>query len=387
VSAWRFPGWRGFLLSAAATLIAVAALLFLLVLSGLYNVAASRDHWAPTTWLIEFALHRSVSLYSFLVGAPPLEDPDLIRLGAGHYHGGCAPCHGAPGAKQNPIVKHMLPFPPDLQEAVREWSNDELFWIVRHGLKFTGMPGWTAIERRDEVWAVVAFLRELPGMDPARYRALALGNARPVDLDGAAIARFGGGTEAITRCTRCHGDENSPPTSRLVPKLAGQKLDYLTMSLRFYAEDRRPSGIMQPIAAALEPDEAAAVARYYANLPAARSASGEAPQPADRIARGRRIAESGLPQQEIPPCLVCHGAGSAAFFPELAGQHAPYIETQLRLWKRGLRDRTAPGAIMQAIASRLSEQQVEDVASYFASLDPASAPPPPRPAAPVNPSP
>jgi cytochrome c553 len=39
---------------------------------------------------------------------------------------------------------------------------------------------------------------------------------------------------------------------------------------------------------------------------------------------------------------------------------------------------------MQAIASRLSEQQVEDVATYFARLDPASAPPPPRPAATVN---
>ena len=59
------------------------------VLSGVYNVAASRDHWAPTTWLIELALNRSVSLYSLTVGAPPpLEDPDLIRLGAGHYHGG-----------------------------------------------------------------------------------------------------------------------------------------------------------------------------------------------------------------------------------------------------------------------------------------------------------
>jgi cytochrome c553 len=269
----------------------------------------------------------------------------------------------------------MLPAPPDLREAAREWSDEELFWIVRHGLKFTGMPGWTAPQRRDEVWAVVAFLRELPGMDAARYRALALGNAEPVDLRGSAIARFGGATEALTRCIRCHGDENSPPTSRLVPKLAGQKLAYLTMAIRFYAEDRRPSGIMQPIAAALEPDEAEAVARYYASLPAARSAPAEPPLEQDRIARGQLIAVSGVPQEEIPPCLACHGAGSAALFPELAGQYAPYIKTQLQLWKRGLRDRTAPGAIMQAIASRLTETQVEDVAAYFASLDPPPAPP------------
>jgi cytochrome c553 len=386
MSGWRFPGLRGFVLSAAVTLIAVVVLVFLLVLSGAYNVAASRDHWAPTTWLVELALDRSVSLYSLLVSAPPpLEDPDLIRLGAGHYHGGCALCHGAPGEAQNPIVKHMLPAPPDLREAIRDWSDAELFWIVRHGLKFTGMPGWTEPQRRDEVWGVVAFLRQLPDMDPARYRALALGNTAPVDLGGQAVARFGGATEALTRCIRCHGDENSTPTSRLVPKLAGQKLEYLMMSLRFYAEDRRPSGIMQPIAAALEPDEAEAVARYYASLPEARSDPGEPSPPTDRIARGQLIAISGVPQEGIPPCLVCHGAGSAAFFPKLAGQYAPYIKTQLQLWKGGLRDRTAPGAIMQAIASRLTETQVEDVAAYFASLDPLPAPS--RRGEPVSPSP
>jgi cytochrome c553 len=238
----------------------------------------------------------------------------------------------------------MLPEPPDLQQAVRDWSNDELFRIVRHGLKLTGMPGWTAPRRDDEVWAVVAFLRELPGMDPARYRALALGNAEPVDLDGPAIARLGGAGEALTRCIRCHDNENSPPTSRLVPKLAGQKLAYLATAMRFYAEGQRPSGIMQPIAAALEPYKAEEVARYYASLPAARSAPGESPLPADRVARGQIIAVSGVPQKQIPPCLACHRPDSAALFPNLAGQYAPYIETQLRLWQQGLRDRTAPGA-------------------------------------------
>ena len=385
MSGWRLPGWRGFIVSAGITLIAVVLLVVLFVLSGVYDVAASRPHWSPTTWIIKLTLHRAVSFHSILVDAPPPQDPDLIRLGAAHYQGGCAQCHGAPGEVQNPIVKHMLPAPPDLRKAVQDWSDKELFWIVKNGLKFTGMPGWTAPQRDDEVWAVVAFLRELPGMEPERYRALALGNAGAVEVNGPEIARMGGATQALTRCVRCHGDENSAPTSQLVPKLAGQKLAYLTMALRFYAEDRRPSGIMQPIAAALEPAELEAVARYYASLPASRPTPVEQPPPGDRIARGQTIAESGVPQREVPPCLVCHGAGTVAFFPDLAGQHAPYIKTQLQLWKRGLRDRTAPGAIMRAIASRLTDQQVEDVAAYFASLDPP--PPVPRPSAPDNASP
>lgn len=55
---------------------------------------------------------------------------------------------------------HMLPSPPDLAVAMRRWKERELFWIVKHGFKYTGMPGWVALEREDEIWAVVAFLKK-----------------------------------------------------------------------------------------------------------------------------------------------------------------------------------------------------------------------------------
>jgi len=75
-----------------------------------------------------------------------------------------------------------------------------------------------------------------------------------------------------------------------------------------------------------------------------------------------------VPERGIPPCLVCHGAGAAAIFPRLAGQHAPYLAGQLRLWQRGLRAGSVTGAIMAPVAKRLEAAQIEDVAAYFASL-------------------
>jgi mono/diheme cytochrome c family protein len=55
----------------------------------------------------------------------------------------------------------MLPQPPDLADVVGEWNNAQLFRIVKHGVRFTGMPAWPMQDRDDEVWAMVAFLREL----------------------------------------------------------------------------------------------------------------------------------------------------------------------------------------------------------------------------------
>jgi cytochrome c553 len=150
------------------------------------------------------------------------------------------------------------------------------------------------------------------------------------------------------------------------------------MSLRHYASGQRPSGVMQPIAAALDDAALADLAQYYAQLPAARGGAGVASPSAYEIERGRRIASEGVPQKGVPPCLACHGGKSAATFPRLDGQHAAYIAGQLRLWRRGLRGRTVHGAIMAAIARRLSDEQVEDVAAYFASVA-ASAPPAPAP--------
>ncbi|MGD9542508.1 MAG: cytochrome c [Methylocystis sp.] len=154
------------------------------------------------------------------------------------------------------------------------------------------------------------------------------------------------------------------------------------MSLRNYANGLRSSGIMQPIAAQLDEEGLVEAAKHYAQH---RGLSETGASPAtEKIERGRRIATAGIPEKGIPPCLACHAGKSAATFPKLEGQHAPYIVGQLRLWQRGLRDRTVQGAIMAAIASRLNDEQIEDVAAYLESIATTQAPteasPPPRPA-------
>jgi cytochrome c553 len=320
--------------------------------------------------MLEVAMHRSVATHSLFVGTPPkLDDLERIRLGAGHFHSGCALCHGAPGESRNPIFNRMLPPPPSLSRVAADWSDKELFWIVKNGIKYTGMPAWVAQKRDDEVWAVVAFLRFLPTLTNAEYQKVTRSDLSVTNRNLGQTIRFGSERRAISACTRCHESVSTPPISVLVPALAGQSSAYLENAIRQYADGRRQSGIMQPAVAQLNDEAIAHLVRYYATLtpnPVEASAASER-----QILQGQKIATGGIPDKGVPACLACH-AGSAATFPKLAGQHARYMANQLHLWQQGLRAGTAHGAIMAPIAKRLTGEQIENVAAYFASVGPAA---------------
>jgi cytochrome c553 len=337
--------------------------------SGLGDIAASQGHWPFVERFLDFGMRHAVKRHASGIEVPKLDDPNMIRLGAAHFHRGCAFCHGAPGIPVNPIAKHMLPPPPELAVTMRPWQPNDLFWIVKNGFKYTGMPSWVATEREDEIWAVVAFLTQIQKLDAKAYRDLALGNARLSQASGAELATLESVPRASSACARCHGDEGQLPLSNLVPILHGQPADYLLASLKAYAEGKRRSGIMQPLAADLTPEDMRELADYYAGLaqPQVPSSSADAAV----VERGRKLVVEGVPSAAVPPCATCHS--NVGPYPLLAGQYAAYISGQLRLMKAGLGPATDGAAIMTPIAQRLSDEDIAAVAAYFETFPP---PPP-----------
>jgi mono/diheme cytochrome c family protein len=176
----------------------------LLVLSGVVPIKASSGHWAITAAFLDFAKTRSVSTHSWGIRAPALDDEGLVLKGAGHYETACLPCHGGPGRRIPPIMTAMTPTPPELNERrLARRSPAELFVIVKHGIKFTGMPGWPVQQRDDEIWAMVAFLRRLPTLDAAAYRQMVHGNVLQIDrLGGGALDTMPAAVGNL--CSRCH---------------------------------------------------------------------------------------------------------------------------------------------------------------------------------------
>jgi mono/diheme cytochrome c family protein len=143
-----------------------------LIYSGLYDLAATSPHSSVTRWVMETVRTRSIKAHATGIEAPPtLDDPAQILIGVEHFAAHCAVCHGAPGVPKGDIGRGLYPAPPDLATAAHIYSATELFWIIKHGIKMTGMPAW--IEHSDEeLWAVVAFIKKLPGMSEQDYAQL-----------------------------------------------------------------------------------------------------------------------------------------------------------------------------------------------------------------------
>ncbi len=331
---------------------------FLFAWSGFYNVAASRGHYRIFEWALAFVMSNSVETHAALIKPPPLDDPNLLVLGASHFYTSCAPCHGGPGQQANATLNNALPPAPDLSDTAERWRDREIYWIVRHGIKYTGMPAWPAQSRDDEVWAVVAFINALPKLDAPRYRELAIGNLDPAAIEDLTIAT----------CVSCHGGSRGLPRSNLVPVLHGQSAAYLALAMREYASGRRHSGIMQPIASDVPPGAVERLARHYAGL---RPQRPEAPSVLSNIREGERLATEGMANNAVPPCLSCHGPNALPTYPRLAGQNPVYFVARLKRYRDETVDTTDGAAIMRPIAAKLTDQQIQDLAAYFAAGGPA----------------
>jgi cytochrome c553 len=267
----------------------------------------------------------------------------------------------------------MLPPPPYLPPMIADHSPEALFYVVKHGIKFTGMPAWPSQHRDDEVHAMVAFLLAFPSLDADGYHRLAYGDAAPVSRvetprELAADVR-GAPRALIASCDRCHGSEGRGRGTAAFPKLAGQQREYLLRALAAYTSDKRHSGIMGPVAAELVADDQRRLADYYSALAPIAGAAPAVTTPA--IERGRAIAREGIASADVPPCEDCHGPSGHdrnPAYPHLAGQFADYLVLQLELFKRRRRGGSEYAHLMQRIAPRLTADQIRDVAAYYESL-------------------
>ena len=153
------------ILAAAVVVLAGVAYMY----SGLYNVAATAPHNALSRWVLQTTQKNSVQTHAEKVGPPPQLSAEKLRHGIEHFADTCVQCHGAPGVKRGELGKGITPTPPDLAEVAAEWSDQELYWIIKHGIKFAGMPAFGPTHSDEELWALVAFLKQLPETTPEQY--------------------------------------------------------------------------------------------------------------------------------------------------------------------------------------------------------------------------
>ena len=139
---------------------------------GLYDISATDQHLAPTYRLLDVAMRRSVKQRAEEIAVPDLSGEASIRAGAFLYRQHCRQCHGAPGVAPAPFALGMTPVPVPQVHTARHWQPAEIFWVIKEGIKMTGMPAWKYRLSDEQIWSIVAFLPAMAHLTPAEYAAL-----------------------------------------------------------------------------------------------------------------------------------------------------------------------------------------------------------------------
>lgn len=139
--------------------------------ASLFTVSARDPHWDLTTKVVESFRRWSIATQAAGIQVPALGDRAQLIQGVVHYHAHCGVCHGGPGYEAGDIGQGMYPRPANLKDVAIRHTPAELFWIVKNGIKMTGMPAW-ADHGDEELWPVVALLTAFPTMTPEVYAQL-----------------------------------------------------------------------------------------------------------------------------------------------------------------------------------------------------------------------
>jgi len=154
------------------------------VYSGVYPIGADVPHNKFTYWFLETVRDSSIEKASKNINVPPLDNPELLLSGGADYNDMCVSCHLAPGMKQSDMSVGLYPRPPKLtakadDHAAHGHANNDVeqsirrqFWIIKHGIKASGMPAWGPTHSDERIWAMVAFLQKLPELSPEQYQIL-----------------------------------------------------------------------------------------------------------------------------------------------------------------------------------------------------------------------
>ncbi|WP_426358003.1 c-type cytochrome [Pseudocolwellia sp. HL-MZ19] len=156
--------------------------IMLVIYSGIIDVAADEPHSDLVYWVLEKARDNAIEKSAQTIEVPDLSDPELLLTGATDYEFMCSSCHLKTGQSNSDLSIGLYPSPPNLtiknEEHESHSHGDDLqtarenFWVIKHGIKASGMPAWGKTHDDQRIWAMVAFIKELPTLTPEQYQIL-----------------------------------------------------------------------------------------------------------------------------------------------------------------------------------------------------------------------
>lgn len=175
---------------------------------------------------------------------------------------------------------------------------------------------------------------------------------------------------ASTVCVACHNADGNSSIA-VNPKLAGQHAEYLYKQLKAFKPAgsnpaERPNGVMMGMTSSLSDQDMRDVAAWFAS----QTQTGGKSKDDGTVVLGQKLYRAGDVGKGLPACAGCHGpagAGIPAQYPRIGGQHADYIEAQLKTFRSGERAND-PNKMMRLVALKMTDAEIKAVANYVAGL-------------------
>jgi mono/diheme cytochrome c family protein len=171
------------IITVVATIVVLIILGLATVLSGVTNVSAENQDKGLVKWVLSTASDRSIERHAKGIEVPVLGDSAQVAMGFEHYQEMCVTCHGAPGVDRSEIGEGLNPHAPNLSKSITDMSDAELYWVLKNGIKMTGMPSFGKTHTEEQLWAMVSFVKKLPGMTDEQYQAFKSANPENEEME------------------------------------------------------------------------------------------------------------------------------------------------------------------------------------------------------------
>ena len=211
-----------------------------------------------------------------------------------------------------------------------------------------------------------------PALDPSAAPVSALAVETKATWGDAKAGQTKAGT-----CAACHGADGNAADAQY-PKLAGQHERYIAKQLQLFKAGDRENPIMAPMAAPLSAQDMRDIGAYYATQKGAAGVADESPVAAGAYAGqkywqvGERLFRAGNAKANVPACLACHGpvgrGNPGPAYPSVSGQHSSYTVARMNYYRAGSDKAKAAAPAMVEIAKRLSDEEIQGLATYMEGL-------------------
>ena len=150
---------RKVLLGSVLTLTLLLLSILVVTRLGLMPVSADGAHSRLETRIMPMALHASIVRHASEETNPMPLSEDNLKTGVATYKAMCARCHSTPEGNASVYGQSFYPPAPQLPKGMAQYTDSQLFWLIKHGIRNTGMPAWGGMLSDEEIWQIVSLLK------------------------------------------------------------------------------------------------------------------------------------------------------------------------------------------------------------------------------------